>query len=67
MAKKKINLELCSHTIILPTYSPVMICLTKAIAESACRAYYGKDWKDKGIRIEPTTKEHYTIFQEEDA
>lgn len=54
---KKINLY-SAHTVILPSYAPVFIGATYGIALRFCELSYGKDWKNKSIRIEKTTKEH---------
>ncbi|QHJ81725.1 MAG: hypothetical protein [Caudoviricetes sp.] len=56
---KKLAVELRPHTIILPSYCPVVICLTRGIAEEVAksRGY-------KGHRIEPTTKRDMACFFE---
>ncbi|HAN9009989.1 TPA: hypothetical protein IGN80_004206 [Escherichia coli] len=58
---KKIDLY-SAHTVILPSYAPVFIGVTYEIALKLCESSYGKDWKNKSIRIEKTTKEHIEII-----
>lgn len=43
--------DLKCHTIILPSYCPVAICLSRDIAENLAESRGYKDY-----RIEPTTK-----------
>ncbi|QXV80793.1 hypothetical protein bas02_0027 [Veterinaerplatzvirus Jeanpiccard] len=58
---KKID-RYSAHTVILPSYAPVFIGVTYEVALRLCESSYGKDWKNKSIRIEKTTREHIKII-----
>lgn len=58
---KKID-RYSAHTVILPSYAPVFIGATYELALKLCESSYGKDWKNKSIRIEKTTREHIKII-----
>ena len=60
---KKID-RYSAHTVILPSYTPVFIGVTYEVTLRLCESSYGKDWKNKSIRIEKTTKEHIKIITE---
>ena len=39
--------EYKAHVIVLPSYAPVAICLTRKIAFDMAKAIYGDLWKSK--------------------
>ena len=59
---KKID-RYSAYTVILPRYAPVFIGLTYEVALKFCESSYGKDWKNKSIRIEKTNREHIKIIE----
>lgn len=62
VTKKTHRDEYKAHVIVLPSYCPVAICLTRSMAFELAVTRYG-DLKEKRIQVRPATDKDWEVLK----